>query len=181
MNSKINTEKIWDQFSDQLKPFILKRVKDEEISDDILQDTFIKVHQKIDSLRDVDKIGSWVFSIARNTINDHFRKKPNHQYGEQDLANESDEEFRPQGFEECLVPFINCLSPIYKEALEITELQGFSQKEYAEMVGISYPGAKSRVQRAKAELKKLFVRCCNPKADAYGNIVQKDEVEGCPC
>ena len=73
---------------------------------------------------------------------------------------------------ECIVPFVNKLPPKYKEALTLTEFENYSQNELAEHLGISYSGAKSRVQRAKVKLKKLFEDCCNISYDKYGNIIE---------
>ncbi len=181
METNIDTQLVWNRFSDQLYPYILKRVKTKEIAEDLMQEVFIKIHGNLEKLREQKKLGSWVYTITRNAINDHFRSS-----NPQSDINESNLESQEQipsihSFEECLMPFINCLPDHYKEALIFTEIQGYSQKEYAETYGLAYPTAKSRVQRAKQELKKLFVACCNPQTDVYGNVVSKDEVEGCPC
>ncbi|MGH7799055.1 MAG: hypothetical protein ACREOW_00310 [Thermodesulfobacteriota bacterium] len=44
------TETIWNEFSEHLHAFILKRVRDEEAAVDILQDVFIKIHSNAASL-----------------------------------------------------------------------------------------------------------------------------------
>jgi len=59
----------------------------------------------------------------------------------------------------------------YLEALELYEFQGLSQKELSEKLGISYSGAKSRVQRGRKKLKYLLEGCCHIESDRYGNIV----------
>ena len=66
---------------------------------------------------------------------------------------------------------IESLDPIYREALLLTELEGFSQGQYAEKTGISYTNAKTRVQRARKKLKKVILQCCAYRFDKYGNIV----------
>ncbi len=180
MIATINTESVWRSFSDELRPFIFRRVKDKDLANDILQDVFIKVHQKLDHLKEEDKLGSWVYSITRNTISDHFRNRKTISLENEKEVMDDEPLLNGHSFEECLIPFINALPNKYKEALMHTEIYGISQKEYADVAGITYSGAKSRVQRARLELKKLFVACCNPKTDVYGNVVEKDEVEGCP-
>lgn len=50
------TEELWIQYSNKLKAFILSRVHNEAVADDILQETFIKVHAKIDQIKDDTKI-----------------------------------------------------------------------------------------------------------------------------
>lgn len=71
----------------------------------------------------------------------------------------------------CIRSTIKRLPEKYREALELTEFQGLSQKELSEKLGISYSGAKSRVQRGRRKLKQLLEGCCHIEADRYGNIV----------
>lgn len=71
----------------------------------------------------------------------------------------------------CIRSTIKRLPEKYREALELTEFQGLSQKELSEKLGISYSGAKSRVQRGRGKLKQLLEGCCHIEADRYGNIV----------
>lgn len=67
------SEQIWMDFEKKLKLFILSRIPDEAVADDILQEVFISVHLKIDSLNDKTKISSWIYRITHNLIVDHFR------------------------------------------------------------------------------------------------------------
>ncbi len=60
----------------------------------------------------------------------------------------------------------------YREALELSELQGISQKQLSEQLNISYSGAKSRVQRGRQLVKEMMTSCCTIEADHYGNIVE---------
>ena len=71
----MDTQDIWKLHADDIKYFILSKVKDEVIADDLLQETFIKVHTKLNTLKDEDKLKSWLFSIARYTVLDYFRSK----------------------------------------------------------------------------------------------------------
>src|SRR5579885_747102 len=67
------TEMIWQEFHDPLRRFILKRVPDEYSAEDILQDVFLKVHTRIETLRDEEKLPSWLYQLTRNAIIDHYR------------------------------------------------------------------------------------------------------------
>ncbi len=49
----------------------------------------------------------------------------------------------------------------YREALTLTELEGLTQKEAAEMLGISLSGMKSRVQRGRQQLRQALEDCCH--------------------
>ena len=69
----MNTKQVWTSYSEELKKFIISKVKNSAFTDDILQDTFIKIHTKLDTLKDITKLKSWCFRIAQNSILDHWK------------------------------------------------------------------------------------------------------------
>lgn len=179
---RLTTEQIWNDFHDKLYGFILKRVHNTEIANDLLQDIFVKIHTKIDSLKQDDKLTSWIYQVTRNSILDYFKTKKL----TSDLPAEVIDPVEPVTFNRemanCLKTMLNELPPDHKEAIEQTELGTLSQKEYAEKIGISYSGAKSRVQRARQELNELFQSCCRASFDKYGNVVEHVCLnENCNC
>lgn len=178
----MNTTAIWKEFSDQLLGFIKARVNNPLNAEDILQDVFVKIHQKTDQLSDGDKLASWVYQITRNAIIDFYRKKKLPISDEiifQEQIEEADSSLNPQ-FINCLMPFINQLPEKYSDALNKTFYGDLSQKEYAEELGLSYTAVKSRVQRARQKLKELFAQCCNIQTDKYGNIISSN-IDDCSC
>jgi len=66
---------------------------------------------------------------------------------------------------------LNALPPEAREALVLTEYRGLSQRELAEQLGLSFSGAKSRVQRARGKLRELLLACCQVQLDRQGGIV----------
>lgn len=60
--------------NDRLTNFVKGKVHDTELTKDIVQDVFLKVFSKSDSLNNKDKLVSWIYQIARNEIMNHFRK-----------------------------------------------------------------------------------------------------------
>ena len=157
-------ELIWKEFHKELGGFIFSHIKDREITNDILQDIFVKIQNNIGTLKDESKLSSWIYQIARNSIYDYFRKlKPHFEFNDYDTIDE--EQTIDNGeLEKCLKPFINQLDDKYKEAIILTEFDGLTQKQLAQKLNISYSGAKSRVQRAKEYLK-------NPEKTLPGNPV----------
>lgn len=71
----MTTENIWETFHSGLRHFILQRVPDEQSADDVLQETFLKIHTRIATLRDEEKLQSWMYQIARNAIADYYRQQ----------------------------------------------------------------------------------------------------------
>jgi len=172
-------ELIWKEFHKELEGFIFSYTKDREITKDILQDIFVKIQNNIASLKDETKLSSWIYQIARNAINDYFRKlKPGFEINDYGTA-EEEAMLDNEELEKCLRPFINQLDYKYKEAIILTEFNGLTQKQLAQKLNITYSGAKSRVQRAKKHLRNLFMDCCTIKSDTYGNIVEYEPKRNC--
>lgn len=175
------TETIWKAFHDELFNFINKRIKDKDVSKDILQDVFVKIHLKLYTLSDEDKLTSWVYQITRNSILDYFKgQKPKVDIPES-LAEIKEEKLFNEEVGNCLKPMIEQLPDMSKDAILQTELGKLSQKDYAEKLGISYSGAKSRIQRARQQLHALFNECCTIQSDKYGNIIDHTCNNDCGC
>ena len=152
--------------------FILGKVKNTQISDDILQDVFLKILTTIDRLEDSTKLTSWVYQITRNTIADHFRKTHFElNISDFDVAEHEDEEPLYLSLSNCINHKINKLPEKYKLAILLTSFEGYSQITLAENLGITYSGGKSRVQRAKEKLKTLVSGCDNVETDIKGKII----------
>src|SRR5437764_10633051 len=75
MTARPTTDAIWTHLSSDLRRFIRRRVSDDHVADDLVQETFVRVHRSIDTLRDADHLAAWLYRIARNVIHDHHRKE----------------------------------------------------------------------------------------------------------
>ena len=171
MNAQINY--IWKEHHDQLLNFIRKRVDDPDVAEDLLQDVFLKILSKIDTLKDSDKLKSWLFQITRNVIADYFRLK---QKENRLTDHPHDEEFTTdenamKAAESWIGLYVQELPENYRKAVELFELQGRSIAEIADQMGISYTNARARVQRGRIALKKNLTDCCTFHVDVYGNII----------
>lgn len=178
----MTTEKVWETFHPRLKQFIFRRIPEEQSAEDILQDVFLKIHTRIGSLHDEEKLQSWIYQIARNAIADHYRAHkttldlsealslPTEPVAEDDVVKE-------------LLPSIKAmvdnLPSEYREALILTEYEGLTQRELAERLGLSLSGAKSRVQRAREKLKTMLLDCCHFEFDRLGKVIDYQPKCGC--
>ena len=165
---------LWGEFSIPLKEFILRRVQNEYDAEDVLQDVFYKIYENIESLQDKNKIQPWVYQITRNSIIDHYRTKrvtaELTDLPDMTLDKDFFEPDIPHEVADCLKVIIGHLPKKYREAIALTEFEKLTQRELAQKLGLSLPGAKSRVQRARAKLKELFLGCCHIEFDMLGNI-----------
>ena len=174
---------IYKRFHSKLLQFILGRVSNRDAAEDILHEVFLKIHRRIETLRDNEKLESWMFQITRNAIVDHYRstKQTTNISTAFDVA-ENDDEIPPaQRLEPCVREFVEELQEPYREALRLVEFEGMSQKELAEQLGISFSGAKSRVQRARAMLRDMLMRCCHFEFDRFGTILDYHPISCCCC
>ncbi len=174
------TETIWGDYQAKLRTFINKRVYDRAATDDILQDVFLKMHTRLDSLKEKPKLHSWLYQITRNAIIDYYRSKKSSEalpewlsQGQSDPIGQARQELS-----ECLLPMIERLSPQYREAIILSEIKGMTQKEVSETQGISLSGAKSRVQRGRALLKEMLLDCCQLEYGHSGQAIDYNRKDG---
>ena len=153
---------IWRDLHSELGRFIESKVADRNAAQDILQDVFVKVHLNINQLKDSTKLTSWIYQIARNTIADHFRNAGvEKQPVEHTLAEDESVEPLYASLSECIKSKISKLPKEEYRAIVLTYFENCSQKELAELLGMSYSGIKSRVQRTREKLKKSVLACDN--------------------
>jgi RNA polymerase sigma-70 factor, ECF subfamily len=169
-------------FQNELKSFVLKRVKDRALAEDIVHDVFLKVHSKIGQLKDSEKMVSWIYQITRNTIHDHFRRDQKLATVMPEIEVENDTNSLNECVAQCLKEMVTTLPDKYREAFELAELKNVSQTELAQQLKISYSGAKSRVQRARQMLRQKLEDLLVIETDSYGNvIVCEDRNPCCSC
>jgi RNA polymerase sigma-70 factor (ECF subfamily) len=167
------SEEIWSKYHSNLLAFIRKRVNDKVAAEDILQDVFVRIHSRIESLENRSKLESWLYQITRNAIIDFYRShKPLEELPEWlEQPQIGKEEANRRELSSCLVPMIQQLPEKYRHAVQLSEIEGRTQKEIAKIENISLSGAKSRVQRGRALLKVMLQDCCKVEINAMNQIV----------
>ncbi|GCE30564.1 hypothetical protein KDA_60480 [Dictyobacter alpinus] len=170
------TEQAWDAFHAPLYHFIRRRVADEASAEDLLQEVFLKIHQRGEDLRDARRLESWIYQITRNLIIDYYRTR--HQTmtsldtdAELDLPEDLPDDDIVSELLPCVRAMVLALPDQHRQALILTEYQGLTQKELGKRLGISFSGAKSRVQRAREKLKQELLACCHFELDRRGHIL----------
>ena len=180
------TEQLWHGLHERLLRTIRRHVADEATAEDILQDVFLKIHTRIGTLRDEERLESWVYQIVRNAITDHRRRQRPVAPLPEELAVPDDRDGDNPGGGRQLIAFVKAtvadLPEPYREALLLTEYDGLTQQQLAERAGISLSGAKSRVQRARDKVKNLLLACCHIELDRRGGILDEQPLcDACGC
>ncbi|MBT8484969.1 MAG: RNA polymerase sigma factor SigZ [Phycisphaerales bacterium] len=175
------TEHVWSLMGRDLAAFIRRRVRDEHAAADILQETFLRIHNGIATLRDEERLAGWVYRIARNAISEHVRGARSvttlDDEAAADAADGGDNHNDAVG--RWLKEMIGSLPPDYRVAMELAEGDGVPQRVVAERLGLSPSGAKSRIQRGRAMLRAMLAECCHLELDRFGNVIGYARNRGC--
>lgn len=172
----METQDLWDNLHGELYFFILKRVKDKNATNDIFQNTFLKIHKNLPRLKKEDKAKAWAYQIARNEITNHFNDASRYvpQRDDKEVAT-LQKDLSPC----CFDKFITDLPKIYQDVIELVYIQGKKQKEAAETLDISLENVKVRIRRAKDILKKNFNECCKYELDEKGRLTGEPNCAVC--
>ncbi|MGB0834703.1 MAG: RNA polymerase sigma factor SigZ [Psychrobium sp.] len=168
----MNLQQLWQEYQSALRSFLLLKVANGADVEDILQEVLIKTHHNLGEVHHQSKIKPWLFQIANNAVIDFYRKRGSKKQRENDVTwYDEDVSDVIDSFTACLEPFIKQLPEQQRQLLMAIELEGISQKNYAEQNGISYSTLKSRVKKAREMLKKQFDDCCHFEFDKNGNVI----------
>ena len=190
LEKTMDIQNVWQEYKVSLERFLRSKVSQEADVEDLLQDILLKTYQNIASLKAKEKLKPWLFQIAHNAIIDFYRRQGRDNGLEEDkypemLWYQEDQKISVglAGFEACISPFVNALPVQSAELLQGVDILGQPQKAYAEALGISYSTLKSRVQKARMELRDLFDACCDLQLDAQGNVMdfvpKSKDCKGC--
>jgi RNA polymerase sigma-70 factor (ECF subfamily) len=185
-SASAGVEALWRESSAPLRAWFERRAGDPADAEDLLQETFARVHERLDTLHDAASVRAWVGRIARNVLVDHHRRRAaragaGQEPSELESAEAPDEATLDATVAGWLEDFLAELDPADAEALRIVDLEGRTQRELAERQGLSLSGAKSRVQRARARLRQRLEACCAFAFDARGAIVDYERRERGAC
>ncbi|MBI2394827.1 MAG: sigma-70 family RNA polymerase sigma factor [Deltaproteobacteria bacterium] len=174
---------------DGIRRFIARRVRPEHV-DDLVQDVLLRMHERAGDLHDEARLPGWAFRIAQSVVADHHRRKRPEVPCVPGQAGVEAEEHEPADEDEAgnvneivagwLRPMLALLPAEYEEALELVDVQGLGQREYAERAGLSFSGAKSRVQRGRRMLEEIVRACCDLETDTRGNVIGYER-RNCGC
>ncbi len=167
---------VWETYRQQLSNFVRKRIDNPMDAEDVLQETLYKAFRNHHQLSHTDKLEGWLYQIARHTIIDYYRNRPQWFVPLEDeiapfinpLNEETDEH---QALLDCVVCLVDALPEKYRTVLVASDLQEMPQYLLSQQLGLSYSGTKSRVQRGREKLRQLLEVHCAPEINQYQQIV----------
>lgn len=172
----MDTKAIWTTYKAPLYAFIRKRVNHREDAEEILQNTFVKIHQNLHKLRYPEKVKAWAFQIARNALADYFAKRPK---PTESAMWEAAPEYEPYSGACCFEACVAALPGPYQQAVTLVYFKGKSQKQASEILAISLANVKARIRRAKQWLISRLKACCGYELSADGRLIGEPNCVSC--
>lgn len=139
-------------FSDGVFRFILKNLRDEERSRDIVQDTYEKLwvrHAEVDG----SKVKSWLFSTAYHNMIDVIRKESRMTGFDEVDAKKHFTDQQYHGLQEILNEALGRLPESQRSVVMLRDYEGYSYEEIAEITGLNESQVKVYIYRARLFLK----------------------------
>ncbi|MCD6500925.1 sigma-70 family RNA polymerase sigma factor [bacterium] len=162
-NLKEKFAKIYDKYVDKIYRFVFLKVESQEIAEDLTSIVFTKGWKKFKKGEDIKNISAYLYQIARAEIANYHRERAKFptistEATQIPIVDPKPNSEQTQEFQSDLVTIKNCLAKLnnnYQDVLVWRYIDGYSNKEIAEMLGKSKGAVRVMIHRALKELKEL--------------------------
>lgn len=158
-NDAAAQEYLFKHFSGKLLGLCARYCESIEEAEDVLQDGFIKIFQKMESFRNQGSLEGWMKRIMVNTALDAFRKNKNSRYNiDIETIEYPSEQYTVTDSMEAkdLMKIIRSMPPGFRTIFNLFAIEGYPHKEIAQMLGITESTSKSQYSRARVYLQKVL-------------------------
>ena len=166
--STIDISELYGLFYKKLFYIGYSITRDRHLAEDVVQETFIKAMKKIETVEDTSKVGAWLTAIATRTAIDFVRKERNKHaiLMEKDkleclgkeMKHNVEEEVETGILEEHVLSAIRKLTHEYQDVLLLKISHGLKETEIARVLDLKPATVKTRIYRARKQLKLLFLK-----------------------
>jgi RNA polymerase sigma factor (sigma-70 family) len=157
---KLAQEHLFKTFSGRMLGVCARYTDSIEEAEDILQEGFIKVFNKIDGFRNQGSLEGWIKRIMVNTALDAFRKNKNFRYNIDIETIEYTADHHQHAIESMgakdLLKLIKAMPRGFRTVFNLYAIEGYAHKEIGDMLGITESTSKSQYSRARAYLQKVL-------------------------
>jgi RNA polymerase sigma-70 factor (ECF subfamily) len=173
-------EQVFAQYRAALRRYILSMVRSDAEADDLLQETFVRVLRKLDSLENPAMLSPWLYRIATNVSRDRFRKTARDPV--QVASDDSNDEavngdarladlFERYEMSSCVQEYLHELPDHYRSAILLHDVEGMTIAEMAQMLDATPGALKIRLHRARGRLRQALQEACAFSHDEDGVFV----------
>ena len=154
-----------NRYKDKLINFIFNYLGDFESSEDVVQETMIKLYQKKHYYKEIAKFSTWLYTIAKNLANTELRKRKQRkttllsQFSKDDKTYElpsndpePGQEIQTDIVNKIIRDAVDQLSEKFKIVIVLRDIQGLSYEDISEIINVPIGTVKSRINRARLQL-----------------------------
>ena len=154
-----------NRYKDKLINFIFNYLGDIESSEDVVQETMIKLYQKKHYYKEIAKFSTWLYTIAKNLAYTELRKRKQRkttllsQFSKDDKMydlpsndNEVGQEIQTEIVSKIIREAVNQLSEKFKTVITLRDIQQLSYEDISEIIDVPIGTVKSRINRARLQL-----------------------------
>ena len=154
-----------NRYKDKLINFIFNYLGDLESSEDVVQETMIKLYQKKQYYKEIAKFSTWLYTIAKNLANTELRKRKQRkttllsQFSKDDKTYElpsndpePGQEIQTDIVNKIIKDAVDQLSEKFKIVIVLRDIQGLSYEDISEIINVPIGTVKSRINRARLQL-----------------------------
>ncbi|MFQ5350566.1 MAG: RNA polymerase sigma factor, partial [Thermoanaerobaculia bacterium] len=150
---------------------------------EITQETFLRAHRKLSSLEDPAKLSPWLYRIATNLSYDWLRRSSRQPHLDSlsepaavaaepdDRGPRLDQLIEQREMGSCVREYVESLPDSYRAVILLHDLEGLTNPEIAELLGISLATAKIRLHRARRRLREALGQGCSFSRDERDVLV----------
>ncbi len=169
---------IYTEFRPKIVGYLRRLVGDVD-AEDVAQEVFVKVAKALEGFRGDSSLSTWIYRIATNTATDHLRKPGSRNAAfspgvvpdddSPGIEETIPDDERPvldmllirKDMNECIRGIVDSLPENYRSVLVLSELEGMTNAEITQILGISLDTVKIRLHRARIRLRKALEAKCN--------------------
>ncbi len=160
-----------NRYSERLMHYLYGFLQDRKRCEDLLQETFLRVHRNRHSYQRIAKFSTWLYTIAGNLARSEYRKqKRRHMQSIQSVSRDNeeyemplpDETFLPDKHtesalqDEYIQEALGAISSDFREVLILRDIQQLAYSEIAQITGLPMGTVKSRINRGRSKLQSML-------------------------
>lgn len=182
------TQTLREKYAWDLQKYIAARV-DGPAAEDVLQQVFLKVHNKLNTVKDQKKIKSRLYRTTQYTIIDWYRSERGgnlwivgDEFRDQlESEEQSDRQKLVKQASSCLLPMIEDLDDTSRAVMQMYLDKQYTQADIADELWLNISNVKVIIHRSKKKLKAMYEQCCELYKDENDNIIDAWCNNECGC
>lgn len=182
----LDAASVFECYHDPIYRYVLRMVREPAEAEDLTQDTFLRAHNRLETLRDSEAIRGWLYRIATHACLDRLRGRRQWVSIESadataptladDRSPSAQEMTERKETSECVQRCLDLLPDTYRAVILLREAHALSAAEIADLLGISVATVKIRLHRARKKLQKIMTCGCNVSQDHHGQPVCEPKI-----